>query len=94
MIYRSHHAMPWSYYEHPMSMNSGGSRPHSPPNNFMNWGQYHPDVLGNNKPVNRKRQRTSRYFLWQYLIQWCSKENQNDTIYEVDDLFLTWCFTI
>ena len=23
-------------------------------------------------------------------IQWCSKENQNDTIYEVNDLFLTW----
>ena len=22
-------------------------------------------------------------------VQWCSKENQNDTIYEVNDLFLT-----
>ena len=27
-------------------------------------------------------------------IQWCSKEIQNDTIYEVNYLFLTWCFTI
>ena len=53
--------MPWSYYEQaPMTMNSGGlgglgSRPESPPNNFMNM------MMGNNKPMNRKRQRPSRY---------------------------------
>ena len=29
-----------------------------------------------------------------HLVQWCSKENQNDAIYEVNDLFLTWCFAI
>ena len=27
-------------------------------------------------------------------LQWCSKENQNDPIYVVNDLFVTWCFTI
>ena len=60
-IYRNHHSMPWSYYEQaPMTMNSGGlgglgSRPESPPNNFMNM------MMGNNKPMNRKRQRPSRY---------------------------------
>ena len=27
-------------------------------------------------------------------LQWCSKENQNDSIYEVNVLFPTWCFTI
>ena len=31
------------------------------------------------------------YSLAEFLtkVQWCSKENQNDTIYEVNDLFLT-----
>ena len=58
-IYRNHHSMPWSYYEQ-APMNSGGlgglgSRPESPPNNFMNM------MMGNNKPMNRKRQRPSRY---------------------------------
>ena len=57
-IYSNHQSMPWSYYEQaPMTMNSGGlgSRPESPPNNFMNM------MMGNNKPMNRKRQRPSRY---------------------------------
>ena len=59
-IYSNHQSMPWSYYEQaPMTMNSGGlgSRPESPPNNFMNM------MMGNNKPMNRKRQRPSRYEL-------------------------------
>ena len=28
------------------------------------------------------------------VVQRCSKENQNDSIFEVNDLFLTWSFTI
>ena len=27
-------------------------------------------------------------------LQWCAYQNHNDPIYEVNDLFLTWCFTI
>ena len=55
-IYRNHHSMPWSYYEQaPMTSGGLGSRPESPPNNFMNM------MMGNNKPMNRKRQRPSRY---------------------------------
>ena len=48
----------------PMTMNSGGlgSRPESPPNNFMNM------MMGNNKPKNRKRQRPSRYELSTLLV--------------------------
>ena len=28
------------------------------------------------------------------IVQWCAYQNQNDPIYEVIDLFLTWCLTI
>ena len=28
------------------------------------------------------------------MVQWCEYQNHNDPIYEVNDLFLTWHFTI
>ena len=35
------------------------------------------------------RTASIRGYKWHHTLQWCSKENQNDTIYEVNYLFLT-----